>query len=114
MSELNKKLSALSRQQGVQKGMAYSDIKPANIKPVNQASLKPWAALGVLGLGAVIGIGGWKLWQADEPKSLRWSRPSARWRTAEAASVPLASAPKVTSESQLQSQRLNTGRLSRS
>lgn len=67
MSELNKKLSALSRQQGPQKGTAYSDIKPANIKPVKQANLKPWAALCVLGLGAVMGIGGWQLWQADEP-----------------------------------------------
>lgn len=49
--------------------MAYSDIKPATIKPVKQANLKPWAALGVLSLGAVMGIGGWQLWQSEEPVS---------------------------------------------
>ena len=69
MSELNKKLSALSRQPGQQKGTAYSDIKPATIKPIRQANLKPWAALGVLGLGVAMGFGGWQLWQSDEPVS---------------------------------------------
>ena len=89
MSELNKRLSALSRQQGQHKGMAYSDIKPATIKPVKQANLKPWAALGVLSLGVVMGVGGWQWWQSDEPVSnvVKAVSPVA---TAEAASDPLA------------------------
>ncbi|PSW09598.1 hypothetical protein C9J01_20335 [Photobacterium rosenbergii] len=95
MSELNKKLSALSRKQGQQNGMAYSDIKPATIKPVKQANLKPWAALGVLSLGAVMGIGGWQLWQSEEPVSevVKAVSPVA---TAEAASPSFAAeAPSI-------------------
>lgn len=67
MSELNKKLSALSRQQGQEHGTSRSEIKPAMIKPVKQTNLKPWAALGILSLGAVMGVGGWKLWASDDP-----------------------------------------------
>ncbi|MGF1738446.1 tetratricopeptide repeat protein [Photobacterium satsumensis] len=67
MSELNKKLSALSRQQGQEHGNSRSEIKPAMIKPVKQTNLKPWAALGILSLGAVMGIGGWQLWTSDDP-----------------------------------------------
>ncbi|MBY5949082.1 tetratricopeptide repeat protein [Photobacterium rosenbergii] len=95
MSELNKKLSALSRKQGQQNGMAYSDIKPATIKPVKQANLKPWAALGVLSLGAVMGIGGWQLWQSEQPVSevVKAVSPVA---TAEAASPSFAAeAPSI-------------------
>ena len=86
MSELNKKLSALSRKPGRRNGMAYSDIKPATIKPVKQSNLKPWAALGVLSLGVVLGIGGWQVWHSDEPVSevVKAVSPVA---TAEAASA---------------------------
>ncbi|MGR5064786.1 tetratricopeptide repeat protein [Photobacterium sp. DNB22_13_2] len=69
MSELNKKLSALSRQQDQQQGSDSGErrieIKPAMIKPIKQTNLKPWAAFGVLSLGVVIGIGGWQLWSSD-------------------------------------------------
>lgn len=69
MSELNKKLSALSRQQGQgqEPAISRSEIKPATIKPVKQTNLTPWATLGVLSLGIVIGIGGWQLWASDDP-----------------------------------------------
>ncbi|MGR5141596.1 tetratricopeptide repeat protein [Photobacterium sp. DNB23_23_1] len=69
MSELNKKLSALSRQQGQgqESAISRSEIKPATIKPVKQTNLTPWATFGVLSLGIVIGIGGWQLWTSNDP-----------------------------------------------
>ncbi|KHT62612.1 hypothetical protein RJ45_16695 [Photobacterium gaetbulicola] len=98
MSELNKKLSALSRQQGQQQsGFSRSEIKPAAIKPVKQASLKPWTTLGVLGLGIAMGIGGWQLWSSDDAvgEVVMAVNPVA---PAEAASAPVAAEPPVTAE----------------
>ncbi|AJR07369.1 tetratricopeptide repeat protein [Photobacterium gaetbulicola] len=98
MSELNKKLSALSRQQGQQqRGFSRSEIKPAAIKPVKQASLKPWATLGVLGLGIAMGIGGWQLWSSDNAvgEVVMAVNPVA---PAEAASEPIAAEPPVIAE----------------
>ncbi|WEM42589.1 tetratricopeptide repeat protein [Photobacterium sp. DA100] len=98
MSELNKKLSALSRQQGQQqRGLSRSEIKPAAIKPVKQASLKPWATLGVLGLGIAMGIGGWQLWSSDNAvgEVVMAVNPVA---PAEAASEPIAAEPPVIAE----------------
>ena len=102
MSELNKKLSALSRQQqgqnkDAQQGIGRIEIKPATVKPVQQTNLKPWATLGVLSLGVIMGIGGWQLWSSDKAvgEVVMAVSPVA---PAEAASAPLVEETPVIAE----------------